>query len=128
MSAAAPRRLLCMDVGGGSGAALVRVPPHDAAEAAEALAEAGRLLSAGRSVVVALDPQAGPDVETIGALARLVLIARRGGAVLVVRAPDAALTQLAELMGLSEVLGLRGEPTLRREPPGAGATSGQPQR
>ena len=125
MSAAAPRRLLCMDVGGGSGAALVRVPPHGAAEA---LAEAGRLLSAGRSVVVALDPHTSPDVETVGALARLVLAARRGGAVLVVRAPDAALTELAELMGLADVLTLRGELKLRGDPPAAGATSGQPQR
>jgi len=99
-----------MEVSGG-GAAVVRVPPRgaDAAAdeaAADALAEAGRLLSSGRSVVVTLDPHAEADVGTVGALARLLLTARRGGAVLVVQAPDAALRQLAELMGLRDVLGL----------------------
>jgi hypothetical protein len=108
-----------MDVTAGRGVVVVRVPADGGGEA---FAEAGRLLSAGRSVVVVLDPTRPVDVGTVGALARLVLRARRGDAGLVVHAPDAALRELAELMGLCDLLGLGGEPT------GADPASGQPQR
>jgi ABC-type transporter Mla MlaB component len=106
-----------MGVDDGRGPVVVRLCPGDATAA---LAEAGRLLAAGRAVVVALDPHRRADVGTVGALARLALTARRAGAELVVQAPDAALPELAELVGLAEVLGLPAGP--------AGAGSGQAQR
>ncbi|MFL6128721.1 MAG: hypothetical protein ACJ73E_06625 [Mycobacteriales bacterium] len=74
--------------------------------AAEVLADVGRLLVGGCSVVVALEPRQPVDLGTVAALARLVLTARRCGGALVVRSSDRALVELAELMGLSEVLGL----------------------
>jgi hypothetical protein len=115
MSAEARQRLTCMDGDGGTGAAVVRVPAHGAERA---LAEAGRLLAGGRSVVVALELLRPPDVGTLDALARLALAARRGGATLEVQAPDVELRQLAALVGLGSVLGLEQSPA---EPGPAGA-------
>jgi hypothetical protein len=123
-----------MDGDGGTGAAVVRVPAHGAERA---LAEAGRLLGAGRSVVVVLELLRPPDVGTLDALARLALAARRGGATLEVQAPHVELRQLAALAGLDDVLGMVDGPA---EPGPAGANpaaadaradregSGQPQR
>jgi hypothetical protein len=62
----------------------------------------------GDVLVVRLSPPGGLDVGTVGALARLVLRARRRGVDLRVCAPDDDLARLAELMGLCDELGLRG--------------------
>ena len=96
---------------------VVRVCPDDVPGA---LGEAARLLTAGRTVVVAPDRQVPVDLGTVGTLARLVLLARRGGGELVVRAPDDDLRRLAALAGLDGVLGLPG--------PGPRPGSGQAQR
>jgi ABC-type transporter Mla MlaB component len=77
---------------------------------AEALAHLGRLLAGGCSVVVALDPRQRLDVGMVAALARLALTARRCGGALAVQASDGALGELADLMGLSEILGLAADP------------------
>lgn len=97
----------------------------DGADPGFAVAE--RLLAAGRPVVVTLAADAEPDVGTVGALARLVLAARRGGAPVRIQAPDAALRGLADLMGLGDVLGV---PATAGDPPGrpAADVSGEAQR
>ena len=114
---------------GGTGAVTVRVPRD---RAAEVLAGVEPLLGAGCSVVVALDPRHQVDVNTVGGLARLALTARRRGAALVVHDPDWALGDLAERMGLSDVLGLgprrAGPQPADPDLPDPDPTSGQPQR
>jgi hypothetical protein len=120
MSAGARWRLPCMAVEGGSGAVVVRVPGYGASDA---LADAERLLSRGSEVVVVvvLDAGAPVDVGTVGALARLVLLARRSGAQLLVQASGAELVRLADFLGLCDALRLRVEPI------GPLQGSGQPQ-
>ncbi|NHC46926.1 hypothetical protein [Motilibacter aurantiacus] len=79
-----------------------------------ALTQAACALEAGRDVVLTLGARAAPDLGTVEALARLVLLARRSGARVLVEAPGPALQGLVELLGLTEALGL--------------SASGQPER
>jgi len=71
----------------------------------DALAVVRRLLGEGRAVVLTLDPLVPPDLATVGALARLVLLARRTGACLEVQAPE-SLRQLVTFLGLGGALGV----------------------
>jgi hypothetical protein len=104
MSAALAARLSGMDGGGGDDAAVVRLGPEGDADA---LAEAARLLSAGRRVVVRVEARPGAELALIGALAHLVLAARRGGGELRLHAADGDLRDLATFLGLGDVLGVR---------------------
>ncbi len=116
MSAQPLGRLTCMAADAQSGAAVVRLPPVAGSPGwLDVLQHAARLLAAGRDLLVVLEGSSLPDVATVGELARLVLLARRGGAHLVVQAPDDALQALADLMGLCEVLPLH-DPPSSREP------------
>jgi hypothetical protein len=49
-------------------------------------------------------PDLAPDLETVDALARLQIVARRHGCRIVVVQPDPALVELIELAGLGEIL------------------------
>jgi ABC-type transporter Mla MlaB component len=120
-------RLECMEADGGEG--IVLRLPSDGDAAAAALLAAQRLLAEGRSVVVSLDLSRPADVATVGALAGLLLSARRGHGRLTVAAPDAALRELADLMGLRvplhDVLGDgTGDGNRDGSTPGAGTGDG----
>jgi len=64
------------------------------------------LLADGAHVRLEVVPDGCADVRAVGALARLVLAAKRGAGRLDLDAPDAQLRHLAELLGLCDALGL----------------------
>ncbi|NHC14599.1 hypothetical protein [Motilibacter deserti] len=78
-----------------------------------AVVDARAALTAGRDVVLAVDPAAPVDVRTVGELAALVLLARRCGGRLLLEAPGTALHGLVDLLGLDVVLGLGHAPVQR---------------
>jgi hypothetical protein len=87
----------------GGARAVVHVPPDRLPAACDT---AAALLHGGTPVELVVADAAGSEVATVATLARLVLVSRRCGTELVVRAPDAALAHVAELLGLCDVLGL----------------------
>ncbi len=92
-----------MGAASGQDVVTVRLPCAGVAGAVPAVMA---LLESGTGVELVVEPSSAADVGVVGALARLTLVARRSGAPLVLRAPDAHLRHLAELLGLCEALGL----------------------
>jgi ABC-type transporter Mla MlaB component len=86
-------------------ATIVLAGPLGRDELELALARAGRQLADGCEELCCCVAGLEADAAAVEALARLALLARRGGCRVSLRGPSAQLLALLELVGLSEALG-----------------------
>ena len=75
----------------------------------------GLLATGARVVVCDLGRVLEPDIATVGALARMQLVARRNGGEVWLRSPSAQLLDLIRLVGLTKVMPLHPGVFARRE-------------